>query len=153
LDCDGTDNEDFAMLLSHFLTDAHKSVRNGSRILIVDVRDDFFASLASVAASVGLRIQRAASAGQATEQLSDGLPDLVIANCEQSDESGWLMASKWCLTRMPRRVWLYQAWPEAFDSHWIELTKVEQILYHEGDPLTLAEQVRNQLASERGRAA
>lgn len=141
------------MLLSHFLSDAHKTVRNGSQILIVDVRDDYFASLESVAASVGLCVQRAASAGQATQQLNDRLPDLIIANCEQPDESGWLMVSKWCLTRTPRRVWLYQAWPAAFDSHWIELTKVEQILYHEGDPLTLAEQVRNQLASERGRAA
>lgn len=141
------------MLLSHFLTDAHKPIQNGSRILIVDVRDDFFAGLASVAASEGLRVQRAASAGQATKQLSDGLPELIIANCEQPDESGWLMVSKWCLTRMPRRVWLYQAWPAAFDSHWIALTKVEQILYHEGDLLTLAEQVRNQFASNRGRTA
>jgi len=141
------------MLLSHFLTDANKTVRNGSLILIVDVRDDFFAGLASVAASVGLRVQRATSAEQATQLLSEELLDLIIANCEQPDESGWLMASKWCLTRMPRRVWLYQAWPAAFDSHWIELTKVEQILYHEGDLLALAERVRSQLASERGQAA
>lgn len=141
------------MLLSHFLTDAHKTVRKGSRILIVDVRDDFFTGLASVAESEGLHVQRAASSGQATEQLCNGTLDLIIANCEQPDESGWLMVSKWCLTRAPRRVWLYQAWPAAFDSHWIELTKVEQIVYHEGDLLTLAERVRTQLASERGRAA
>lgn len=141
------------MLLSRLFPDAHRKLRNESRILIVDVRDDFFTGLASVFASEGLRVQRAVSASQATQQLRDDVPELIIANCEQPDESGWLMVSKWCLTTMPRRVWLYQAWPAAFDPSWIELTKVERIFYHEGDLLALASQTRSQLASERGRAA
>lgn len=132
------------------LTSDHRRPRKVSTVLIVEHRDEFFAGLASVLASEGLCVKRAATADEATQNLCEGIPDLILANCELPDESGWLMASKWCLTRQPKRVWLYQAWPAVFDQDWVELTKVERILYYEGDLLGLAEQVRSQLAFERG---
>ncbi|MBI2827213.1 MAG: response regulator [Planctomycetia bacterium] len=122
---------------------------NPSMILVVENRDDFFVGLAQVVASMGVRVERAAGAAEATRRLQREEPDLILANCELPDESGWLMVSKWCLTRMPKRVWLYQARPAVFDHNWIELTKVERILYYGDDVLGLANQVRNKLAEER----
>lgn len=132
------------------LTADRRILPNRSVVLVVEHRDDFFGSLASDLKSEGFRVERAASADSA-HRLRGTIPDLILANCELPDESGWLMVSKWCLTRTPKRVWLYQAWPAAFDQDWVELTKVEQILYYGESVCTLADQIREQLVLERGR--
>lgn len=150
------------MLLSHFVlgstsaatakltTDRTKPPKR-SVILVVDNRDTFFTGLAQAVTPGGFQVVRATSADEATQRLRDTMPDLILANCELPDESGWLMVSKWCLTRNPKRVWLYQAWPAVFDHHWVELTKVEQILYHRDNVQALADQVRSHLKSAPGR--
>ena len=134
------------------LTADRRILPNRSVVLVVEHRDEFFGSLASDLKSEGFRVERAANAAEAAHRLRDTIPDLILANCELPDESGWLMVSKWCLTRTPKRVWLYQAWPAAFDQDWVELTKVEQILYYGEAVRTLADQIREQLAFERGRS-
>lgn len=134
------------------LTADRRILPNRSVVLVVEHRDDFFGSLASDLKSEGFRVERAASAADTAHRLRDTIPDLILANCELPDESGWLMVSKWCLTKTPKRVWLYQAWPAAFDQDWVELTKVEQILYYGETVRTLADQIREQLALERGRS-
>ncbi len=124
--------------------------RPSSVVLIVEHQNRFYEVLERILVSRGLQVERAASAGEARQRLQHVSPDLILANCELPDESGWLMVGKWCLTRMSRRVWLYQGWPGAFDQEWADFTKVERILYHKDEVHALANRVRSQLAAERG---
>lgn len=110
-------------------------------ILIVEHRDELFANVATALTAKGVQIARAASAAEATERLQSTSPDLTLANCDQPDESAWLMVSKWCLTRASKRVWLYQAWPAPFDQDWVDFTNVERLLYYRDDGRVLANEV------------
>lgn len=116
-----------------------------SLVMLVEQRDEFFANLAADLKEGGFQVERAVSAAEATQRLRRESSDLILANCDLPDESGWLMVSKWCLTRTPRRVWLYRAWPAPFDQDWVDLTNIERILYHEDDVRALVDQVRHQL--------
>lgn len=122
-------------------------------ILIVEHRDVFFASVAAELKSRGFQIKRAASAAEAGQRVRCNMPDLVLASCNLPDESGWLMVSKWCLSKAHLRVWLYQDWAAAFDDHWVEFTNVERILYHGDRVLALTDQVLHQLGYAAFRAS
>ena len=138
------------------LTPDRGSLPSRPLILFVEHRDEFFANLAAVLKAKGCQVERAASAAEATERLRGKSPDLILANCDLPDESAWLMVSKWCLTRVQKRVWLYQAWSAPFDQDWVDLTNVERLLYYRDDGRALADEVLHQLgrriASEPWRA-
>lgn len=115
-------------------------------LLIVEQRAEVFARLASDLTSRGFFVERAETAHEACAKFSRTAADLILANRELSpDESGWLLVSKWALGREGRRVWLYTAWPTAFDDNWAAFTKVEQLLYYGGDLWQLSDRVLKQL--------
>lgn len=113
--------------------------------LVVEDRDDFFSGVANSLAAAHFGILRATSADAAHAHLEIHSPDLILANCELADESGWLMASKWRFGGTNRRVWLYQCSPAALDEDWRRFTKVEKLFYHEEDVACLAGQIARQL--------
>ncbi|MBX9792217.1 MAG: hypothetical protein K2Y37_25115 [Pirellulales bacterium] len=120
-------------------------------MLIVESRDEVFGRLAADLALCGLAIERAETSREAYAQLASRDADLVLANREFStDESGWLLVSKWALDNKHRRIWLYTAWPTAFDEHWRTFTKVERLLYYGGDVWLLSELILAQLAIASG---
>jgi len=132
------------MILSRLLS-THNQRALRSVALVVEDRDDFFSGVANSLAAARFSILRATSANAAHEHLEVLSPDLIVVNCELTDESGWLMASKWCFGRRQRRVWLYQTSPATFDEDWLRFTKVEKIFYHEEDTSSLAGQIQRQL--------
>lgn len=120
-------------------------LRLGFETLVVEHRDEVFARIASDLRQMGARVTRAVSAAEAASLLATFSPDLVIANCELPDESGWLMVAKWQLTRRPRRVWMYASCPTGYDATWLGFTKVERIVYYRGDLWQLAELIGTHL--------
>lgn len=132
------------MILSRLLS-AHNRPALLPVGLVVEDRDDFFSGVASSLAAAHFSILRATSADAAHAYLESLSPDLIVVNCELTDESGWLMASKWCFGGRHRRVWLYQTSPAAFDEDWRRFTKVERMFYHEEDASSLASQMKRQL--------
>jgi hypothetical protein len=115
-------------------------------VLLVDYRDEVFARVAADLQTQGVRTARAATAADASEYYFRSAVDLVIANRELPDGSGWLMASKWCLARRPPRVWLYTPWPSPTDPPWARLARVEQVIYYGGDLFRLASRLTALLA-------
>jgi hypothetical protein len=125
-----------------------RTSRDIRSLLIVENRDEVFARLAADFALCGFVIKRAETSREAYAQLASSGADVVLANREFSaDESGWLLVSKWALDHKNHRIWLYTAWPAAFDEHWRTFTKVEQLLYYGGDVWLLSELILAQLAS------
>jgi hypothetical protein len=125
-----------------------RASRDIRSLLIVESRDEVFGRLAADLALCGLAIERAETSRQAYAKLASSGADVVLANREFStDESGWLLVSKWALDNKNHRIWLYTAWPTAFDEHWRTFTKVERLLYYGGDVWLLSELILAQLAS------
>lgn len=121
-------------------------LRIGSKTLVVEHRDEVFSRIATDLSKMGVRVKRAVSAADAASMLAALSPQLVIANCELPDESGWLMVAKWQLTRQPRRVWMYASWPNAYDATWLGFTKVERLVYYRGDLWELTDLIGTHLA-------
>jgi len=115
--------------------------------LVVEERDRFFAAIATPLVSARFQVVRATTSDMAHAHFDNDSPDLIVANCELPDESGWLMASKWCLGGKAYEVWLYQSSPAAFDDHWQRFTKVEHLFYHEGSAACLTGQIRQHLSA------
>lgn len=109
-------------------------------ILLVEYRDEVFARLAGDFLNLGLSVQRAATPEEAHEHVAHLRSHLIVMNRDLVGESGWLMVSKWCHPA-GRRIWLYADWASAMDEAWVRLTKVEHILYCQGNIWRLSDQL------------
>lgn len=120
-------------------------LRVGFKTLVVEHRDEVFARIASDLSKMKARVARAVSATDAASMVASLSPDLVVANCELPDESGWLMVAKWQITRRPWRVWMYANYPNRYDAAWLGFSKVERIVYYRGDLWQLTELIGTHL--------
>ena len=66
-------------------------------VLVVEYRDTVYHRLASDLDHAGLRVMRVYCASEGIIQYSMFRPDLVIANVELPDQSGWLLTAKLCV--------------------------------------------------------
>lgn len=115
-------------------------------LLVVEHRDEVFARLAGDLLEVGLFVQRAATPLEAHDRFADSKANLIVVHRDLIEEGGWLMASKWARRHPNRQIWLYAAWPSALDEAWARFTKVDRILYCQGNVWSLAKELIAQLS-------
>lgn len=116
-------------------------VRRIKSVLLVEYRDEVFARLSSDLAEAGLRVERVCTGHGVRRHLARHRPELVIANMDTPDESGWLMASKLRLGSPATRIWLYAPRsPSPADHHFARFLVVE-LVHYPGDLISLAANV------------
>lgn len=116
------------------------------RALLVEHRDEVFARLAADLASIQLRVARALNASAASRRFAANPSDLMIANVDLPDESGWLLACKTRLVFPTARIWLYTAHPSALDRARARYLGVARLIHYGGDLLRLGGKVLKRLA-------
>ena len=119
--------------------------RHKLSVLIVEYRDEVFARLAADLQAMQLTVSRACTAAEASSLVNSGTYDLVIANRDLPDESGWLMVSKWRLSQTGVPVWLYAPWESALAAHWAQFTRVLGVVCYNGDVTRLSEQIKTEV--------
>lgn len=115
------------------------------RVLLVEHRDEVFARLAADLASIPLQVARALNASAASRRFARNPSDLMIANVDLPDESGWLLACKTRLVFPTARIWLYTAHPSALDRNRARYLGVARLIHYGGDLLRLGGKVLNRL--------
>jgi DNA-binding response OmpR family regulator len=113
--------------------------------LLVEHRDEVFARLVANLASIQLRVARALSASAASRRFATCPSDLMIANVDLPDESGWLLACKTRLVYPTARIWLYTAHPTALDRARARYLGVARLIHYGGDLLRLGGKVLDRL--------
>ncbi len=114
-------------------------------VLIVEFRDEIYASLSRVLEDEGLAVSRAEKASEVAAMSSGTSRDIVLINEAMPDESGWLISAKLRLSNTPRRLWMYTAKKLYCLQDWQELAGVEHAFCYEGDLLRLILALRAQI--------
>lgn len=78
-------------------------------VLVVEYRDEVYHRLEADLQCAGFRVARAYCASEGIIQYLMFRPDLVIANVDLPDQSGWLLAAKLCVTEPQPHIWLYKS--------------------------------------------
>jgi len=115
-------------------------------VVLVEHRDEVFDRLAADLASIPLRIARALNASVASRRFARNPSDLMIANVDLPDESGWLLACKTRLVFPTARIWLYTAHPSALDRARARYLGVARLIHYGGDLLRLGGKLLKRLA-------
>ncbi len=136
---------------------AHRSKRQASacsskarlqfsrHILIVEFRDEVYASLSRVLEEEGFVVTRAETATEVATKAARLPRGLVLINEAMPGESGWLISSKLRLSNSQRRVWVYTAQHLRYLQDWQKLAGVEQVISYGGDLLRLIRALRAQI--------
>ncbi|NOY40608.1 MAG: response regulator transcription factor [Planctomycetes bacterium] len=114
-------------------------------VLIVEFRDEIYASLSRVLEDEGLTVSRAEKASEVAAMSSGTSRDIVLINEAMPDESGWLISAKLRLSNTPRRLWMYTAKKLYCLQEWQELAGVEHSFCYGGDLLRLILALRAQI--------
>jgi len=114
-------------------------------ILIVEFRDEVYASLFRVLKEEGLVVTRAETAAEVAVKATQLPRATVLINEAMPAESGWLISSKLRLSDSQRRVWIYTAKNLRYLQDWQTLAGVERILFYGGDLLRLIQALRAQI--------
>jgi len=114
-------------------------------VLIVEFRDEIYASLSRVLEDEGLSVSRAEKASEVAAMSSGTSQDIVLINEAMPDESGWLISAKLRLSNTPRRLWMYTAKKLYCLQEWQELAGVEHSFCYGGDLLRLILALRAQI--------
>ena len=77
-------------------------------VLLVEHRDEVYARLAADLADADLEVTRATTAFQALAVYARRPYDLVVANLDLPDQSGWLLAAKLHFIHASVNIWLYE---------------------------------------------
>jgi len=116
-----------------------------SHILIVEFRDEVYASLCRVLNEEGLVVTRAETATEVAAIAAQLPHAMVLINEAMPGESGWLISSKLHLFNSQRRVWVYTAKHLRYLQDWQTLAGVECVLSYGGDLLRLIQALRAQI--------
>lgn len=116
------------------------------RALLVEHRDEVFDRLAADLVPIQFHVTRAFNASAASRRFAACPSDLMIANVDLPDESGWLLACKTRLVFPTARIWLYTAHPSALDRNRARYLGVARLIHYGGDLLRLGGKVLKRLA-------
>lgn len=78
-------------------------------VLVVEYRDEVFHRLEADLGWAGFRVTRAYCASEGIIQYFLFRPDLVVANVDLPDQSGWLLTARLCVTEPRPHVWRYKS--------------------------------------------
>jgi len=118
-----------------------------SSVVIVDFRDEVYASIAELLKHQGLITYRAECASELAGTLVSKNPELVLLNGTQSDESAWLTSAKLRIIDANRPVWIYSPEsPSALDE-WLSMARADDVIVYGGVLHRLLDLLSVQLSS------
>jgi len=116
-------------------------------VLLVEERPAFSFVLSDKLRSVGIEVVQAASmADVRREHVGRGV-DLLILDVDRTDEASWLRAADYRRTHPDVRVWVYTSWSSPVDATLADFVPVEELIYYNGDPCDLADEIAFRLAA------
>jgi ActR/RegA family two-component response regulator len=99
-------------------------------VLLVEYRDAFYDRIAAELACAGFRPIRAFCASEGIIRHFMLRPDLVVANVELPDQSGWLLTAKLAMNEPRPHVWLYASHVCRADAAKARLLGAEELLVY-----------------------
>ena len=102
-------------------------------ILLVEHRDEVFSRLATDLTAAGLQVSRAMYAADAMKELVHCAVDLLVANFDLPDSSGWLLTAKARLVSPTPRIWLYAPWPSPHEMAMAQFVGADGLIAYRGD--------------------
>jgi len=119
-------------------------------VLIVEFRDEVYASLRAVLRQEGMVVERARFEATVPAGINRLRPDLILIHAAMPYESGWLIACKLTFSHPGQAVWLYGAQNTAQVALRQRVCGVETFIACGGALPQLAEEVRQALRSRWG---
>ncbi len=123
-----------------------RSIRS---VVIVDFREETYASIAGLMKHYGLDISRAENASELAGKLVSKSPELVLLNGTQPDENAWLTSAKLRTIDANRPVWIYAPEPPSAIDEWLSLARTDDMIVYGGVLQRLLDQLRARLSSDR----
>jgi PleD family two-component response regulator len=100
-------------------------------VLVVEYRDEVYQRLAGNLCHAGCRVMRAFCASEGIIQSLMFRPDIVIANVDLPDQSGWLLTAKLCATEPRPHIWLYKSEASRMDAVKARFLGAEELLAYQ----------------------
>ncbi|MHB8973887.1 MAG: response regulator [Pirellulaceae bacterium] len=107
-------------------------------ILLVEHRDEVFSRLATDLTAAGLQVSRAGHAAGAMKEFVRCSVDLLVANFDLPDSSGWLLTAKLRLVSLSPRIWLYAPWPSLHEMAMSKFVGADGLIAYRGDVCRLS---------------
>jgi len=106
-----------------------RSIRS---VVIVDFRDEVYASIARLMNHHGLITYRVESISELTGRLVRYSPELVLLSGTQPDESAWLASAKLRIIDANRPVWIYSPEPPSALDAWLSMVRPNDVIVYGG---------------------
>ena len=116
-------------------------------VLVVEYRDEVFTRLAADMSGAGLRVERAVGAAAASRVCVRWPADLMVANVDLPDESGWLLTAKLRLATAMPRIWLYALRPSSRAAAMAEHLGADGFIAYEGDLCRLSAAILSRISA------
>lgn len=114
-------------------------------ILVVEYRDEVAARLVADLTAMGIHVQRAACAAEASRRCASFRANLLLVNVDLPDGSGWLLTAKLRLFAPTPNIWLYAASPSPNDTAFAEFVGADDLIDYRGDVWWLSAEVVSRL--------
>ncbi len=111
------------------------------KVLLVEHRDEVFARLAWDLADAGLQVRRVTCAAEASRECARFKPDVLAANVDLPDGSGWLLTAKLRLMSATPPIWLYVPWPSPDDAAMAKFVGADDLIVYCGDLFRLSDEI------------
>jgi len=108
------------------------ALRNIRSVVVMDYRDEAYASIASLLEQQDLSIFRAENTFELAGKLVREKPDLVLLNGTQPDENVWLTSAKLRIIDASRPVWIYVSEPPSALDMWLSMADTEDVIVYRG---------------------
>ncbi len=107
-------------------------------ILLVEHDDEVYDRLATDLTAAGVQVTRARHAAGAMKECVRGSADLLVANFDLPDSSGWLLTAKLRLVSSTPHIWLYAPWPSLHDMAMAQFVGADGLFAYRGDVCRLS---------------
>lgn len=118
---------------------------NVKRVLIVEFRDEVYASLKGCLEEAGYLVERVVKASEVTPSIIRFAPNLLLINEAFPDESCWLITKKLRLGGRRVPVWVYAARRSPCWDAWKRFSDIDEVIEYGGDLLRLITKIRHHL--------
>ena len=128
----GSHSEYFLQLSSYLKSQNYNSSPFHHRVLIIEFRDEIYASLKSLFEDYGFKVYRSETDMDVSGLIKTISPDLIIVNEKMQYETGWLIACKmkFGLHKIP--ICLYTVKNPKINQKCMELTGVDRVIEYGG---------------------
>jgi len=115
------------------------------RVLIVEFRDEVFASLKTLFESFGVHVIRVECAADTSNTASRTRPDLVLISGSMPQESAWLISAKLHMQSPECLTWLYMPKLPYAQDHWRKFSGASTVIEYQGVLSRLLDNLRFRL--------